>query len=197
MINGITYRDLKDIVVNWIITNCSNITDYDGMHDCVKNGMTFKIGEHKGNSYKEVVTYTIQSPLNGPTSITTVNNDMDLFYSSIGSPDGEIPENKFYEYINDLVLFCCTKLGFITSQYANGVNNTVNPTDNVKYLIYFQENNDFSNKIYIDSSSLNSYIIKAKDANMLWKNIIDMLTKINGYIRVVRVGCSFELSKNH
>lgn len=195
--NEITYEILKNTVVNWIKANCSNITDYDGMNDCVKNGSTFKVGENVENSYKETVYYTIQSPLNGPTNPNIVDNDINAFHSLIGSPTGTIPEDKFYDYINDLALFCCTKLAFITSQYCNGMMNTVNPNDNVKYLIYFQQNDDFSSKIYIDRSSAESYIIKAKDVNMLWKNVIDMFVKNNGYIRVVKVGCSFELSKNH
>lgn len=216
MIDNVSYESLKNTVIDWLKSNCKNITDYSNIEPCFKNGSTIQVANvvngTEGPMYKENVYYTIQSPLTGPTAANVVDSDMNSFYTSIGSPNGNIPEDQFYNYINDLACFCATKLAFITSQDITckkdtnytppsdreGMDRYIVDTNMIKkYLIYFPSNNSFVEKKNILPSSAVSYLIKAEDVNMLWKNIIDMMIRINGCIRVLKVTGTMGITKNH
>lgn len=184
---NVTYETIRDTVKNWVKSNCSNITNYDGMSSAVKNGYSYTIGSSGKTAYTESATATLSSSL---TSVTTsqVDTDMNTFWSLIGSPSGVIAPDMFYKFINDMACFCATKLAFITSQSGNA------SSSSVKYLIYWSANTNWNYNVKIDKSTVSQHYISASDVSMLWQNIIDMMTRVNGNIRVIPCKYTFTLS---
>lgn len=183
----VTYESLRNVVVNWIKSNCSNIVNYNGINNSVKNGYSYQIGSSSsGSAYSERAIGTISSPLTSAISASQVDTDMNNFWTLIGSPSGNISPDNFYKIINDLCCFCATKLAFITSQSNNS------NASSVKYLIYWANNNNYKFQEVISSSSLKLHLIKASDVNMLISNLINMMCTIEGTIRIVP--CKYNFS---
>lgn len=187
-IENITYESIRDTVKNWIKSNCSNITNYAGMSSAVKNGYSYTIGSSGSNAYTETAKATLSSSLSSATNASQVDTDMNTFWNLIGSPSGNITPDNFYKFINDMACFCATKLAFITSQTGNA------NSSSVRYLIYWTSNNNWNFDIYIDKSTATHHYIIANDVNTFWKNIIDMMTRVDGNIRVIPCKYTFTLS---
>lgn len=192
MIETITYSQIIDVVKNWIKSNCSNITNYNGMNNCVKNGYSYTVGSSGSNAWVESATASLSSSITGAVSSGTVDTDMSTFLSTIAPSISDLnvsvtPDN-FYKFINDMCCFCCTKLAYVTSQSGNA------STSFVRYLIYWSGNTTWSYNITINPSEVQNYFIIASDINVFWQNIVDMMTRISGNIRVLPVRYTFSLT---
>ena len=164
-IQNITYKTLVDIVVSYIKTNCVNISNYDIIHNSMKNG--FSTGANissSGGGYTSSYNCKISKIVNA-VDASVVDTDMQNFLSHIEMGNKlnlNITEGDFLNFINDLVSFCSTKMGFATGQF------TVE-----KYLIYNTESNDYMSTVVIGKDTAKQ-IIKAKNAN----DIINMLFNV-------------------
>lgn len=181
----LTYNELKNTVTNWIKTNCMNISNYGAISSAVKSGYQYTIGTFGGGAYTEKATAIISSPLNEPTSASQVDIDMNEFWTIIGSPSGYISPYTFYPFINNMVSFCCTKIAYIYSQPNKSGNS-------LKYLIYYPQNKTW--KFYTPIVESEYRLIDASDTDTFWKNLIEMVSRKEGYIRVLTTQYRFTLS---
>lgn len=137
--NVITYQEIIDLVKEYIIANCSNINDFNGMPAVFKTGYTStgnipRVNVSSKFTYTPKYVVTIIKPVTAATS-TNVNADMNAFISKIGLTarlTDTVTTNSFLPFINDIISFCSTKLSFATSQYSTQ-----------KYLIYNTNNNNY------------------------------------------------------
>ena len=192
MIEEIKYIQIIDTVKNWIKSNCVNITNYDGMNNCVKNGYSYTVGTSGSTDYVETASASLSSSLTGPVAASIVDTDMDAFLSTLNSSINDwninVTPNNFYRFINDMCCFCCTKLAFVTSQSGNA------NTSSVRYLNYWSGNTNYTYTQKIINSSDVNFLINSSDVNVMWHNIVDMMTRISGNIRVLPVRYTFTLS---
>ena len=191
-LENITYQSVVDTVKTWIKSNCSNIANYSGMSNAVKNGYSYTIGSSSsGEAYSETASCSLTSSITGAVAESVVDTDMTNFLTTIGVTSllsQYINPTQFYKFINDMCCFCCTKLAFVTSQTGNA------NTSSVKYLIYWSANTNYNYDINIVSSSDTGYLLNASDVNEFWQNIVDMMVRINGNIRVLPVKYNYSLS---
>ena len=166
-IGNITYKDLSDSVVGWVKSACQNIPNCNSLNDYVKNGSNYTVyTESHPDHTGEVAVATISSPNLKNVSEQDVETDMNNFLIAIGVgniKDNYISQDCFYDFINDMVCFCCTKVCFVASQTSNDANS------NVQYVVYNKDNNNYQNKIVINDSGATSCEIIAEDT----KNILD------------------------
>lgn len=190
-LGNITYQSIVDTVKTWIKSNCANIANYSGMNNAVKNGYVMNIGSSSvGTEYSESASCSLTSPITSAVSSSTVDTDMSNFLTSIGASSllsQNVNPTQFYKFINDMCCFCCTKLAYVTSQQ-----NTT--TSSVRYLIYWSGNTSYTYTQNIVNSSDVNLLINASDVNTMWQNIVDMMTRISGNIRIVPVSYTFSLS---
>lgn len=180
---AITYQSLSDLVKNWMKTNCANIANYGGMHACVKDGFKFEAGSSGGSAYVEKVTGVISSPVKFAIPTSKVDTDMTAFLQVIGSPSGIITPEDFYPYLNNLACFAATKLAFVSSRYNKDAYSLV------KYLIYWANESD-----WIKNVPSVEKMIDVSDTKLIIENLISIMVRNEGYIRVVPVKISYTLS---
>lgn len=132
---NITYNEIIDKVKTYIKTYCSNIANYNGIDACFKAGysVTSKIGGNSAaqTNYTSKITKSVSS-----VSASVVDTDMNNFIASLNISDklnSNVSANNFFNFINNMLSFCSTKLAFATSQYSNN-----------KYLIYYTNNTSYS-----------------------------------------------------
>lgn len=182
MLHNVTYENLKQITVNWIKNNCQNFTTSGYPYTTPE--FIFNIYSAGNAAYGEKADYIVSNPLygnNGNVDPNTVDLDMNSFLSSIGSPSGIITEDNFYKFVNDLATFCANKLCFFDIQTG------LSKSDVTRYLVYFHDNNTYNEKINIPRSTATSCIVSAEDTNTFLKNLLTMMIKTKGYIRVINI----------
>ena len=192
-LGSITYGTIVDAVKTWIKSNCSNIANYSGMSNAVKNGYSYTVGTSSaGAAYSESATCSLSSSITAAVGASTVDTDMNNFLSTIGVTSTMLSQNvnptQYYKFINDMCCFCCTKLAFVTSQTGNASNTSV------RYLIYWTGNTAYNYNISIASSTATAYVCNAADFNKIWQNLVDMMVRISGNIRVLPVKYTYSLS---
>ena len=191
-LGNVTYQAVVDTVKTWIKSNCANIANYSGMSNAVKNGYSYTVGtSSSGDAYSEAATCSLSSSITGAVASSTVDTDMTNFLSTIGASSilsQNINPTQFYKFINDMCCFCCTKLAFVASQTGNA------SSSSVRYLIYWTGNTSYTYTINVAASTATNYVINASDINKVWQNIVDMMIRINGNIRVLPVNYTYSLS---
>ena len=165
-IGDITYNEIIVLIKNWIKSNAINISNFNAIPAQFKAGWSTGAnissnGPHYTSRYSVVISKAVNQ-----VAATTVDNDMNAFLNSIGVAskiNQNIPTSEFLNFINDIISFCSTKLGFAISQFnAN------------RYLIYITENRSYNSLIQI-KTNLNVKVIEANDINILFNAIINII----------------------
>lgn len=165
-IGNITYNEIIDLMKNWIKTNATNIASYSSIPSQFKSGWSSS-ANISSNGPHYTSTYTVRiSQYVSQVSAATVDTDMNNFLTSIGIASKlsqNIPTSEFLNFINDIISFCATKLGFAISQFNSN-----------RYLIYNTKNTSYSSLITL-STNENVKIIEANDINILFNAMIDII----------------------
>ena len=201
MIKGsITYRKLVDVVYNYIMNKCLNIRGKDENGNDIDRFSTLPSSLKAGYSFTKQIDHTWSQIFSGPcrfvptaicqivptTSVIgvssyTIKSQLDSFLNDIGvysKLDTQIADGEFYKFVNDLILFCCSKVCFATSQFTPN-----------KYLIYCP-NDDIDNSLVEKIAGDVVDIIEASDVN----EILFILTNIlNSNIRQQTVKYTYTL----
>lgn len=185
-LEAITYNDIVNAVRTWIKSNCSNISGYTSMSSAVKNGYSYTIARINSTVFTETATASLTSPIAAAVASAVVDTDMNNYLISTGINSfltKNISADNFFKFINDIMVFCTTKLGFVTSQSGNS------STSSVRYLVYCTGNTTYNNSISLTNSSATQYLIKANDVQSILQYIINNITN---NIRVLN--CKFNFS---
>lgn len=185
-LEAITYNHIVTAVKTWIKSNCSNISNYTGMSGAVKNGYTYTIATINSTVFTETATASLTSPITAAIASAVVDTDMNNYLTSAGINsflNTNISADNFFKFINDIMVFCTTKLGFVTSQSGNS------SSSSVRYLVYCTGNTTYNNSISLTKSSATQYLIKANDVQSILQYIINNITN---NIRVLN--CKFNFS---
>ena len=169
----ITYNTIINRVTSWIKSNCSNITNYSDMNSCVKNGYSYKVGTSGFGIYVETASSTMTSSI-GSVSANTVDTDMNNYIATLNISsilNNPVTENNFYAFMNNMVNFCSTNVGFVASQADNS------STSNYQYMIYKSGTIDTSKNMSIDLNSDEKYLITASDVNDFFNKSFDSFKK--------------------
>ena len=165
-IASITYKQLSDVVVSWIQTNCKNIASFSSIEAQFKSGYTSGKVRYAGNDASPSC-YTINLTGNAVASVSadTVVTDMTNFLSSCGLTDlnKEIPASEFLDFVKNLIVFCSTKIVIVASQLVSS-----------KYICYHTANTTYNTKYQIDTNDARK-IIMANDVIQLLDNITNIV----------------------
>ena len=192
-LQNITYSEIVDLVKNFIKTKCQNISGYGGMSGAVKNGYSFTVASVLVATVdlvekREQATATLTSPLSSAVSPSVVDTDMTNYLTSVGINSylsSNISSENFLKFMNDIMTFCTTKLGYISSQTGIG------STSFVEYLVYNTSNTTYNNSITITNSSEMEYLIKANDVQQILQYIVNNMTN---KIRVMTCKYTFSIT---
>lgn len=163
-LQSITYNELVNQIVSWITSNCINITNYNGINASCKNGYSYNVYTvnaeivEKGNA-------TITSSLVS-VDASTVTANMNNYLSTIGATsylNTRISDDNFYEFINDMVVFCSYHLKYLASQSNNNANSRVtylvyDPTQTIPVTYNKQIINSTSTQLVINVSNTTSFV---------------------------------------
>ena len=153
-LQDITYQQLVDVVKNYIKTNCTNITNYAGIPAVFKAGYSNQYTIPGGNAAATCYcTTTITGGDIVQATASDVDTDMNNFIETIYSKQylsQYIKDSELIKFVNDLVIFCSTRLLYSTSVLNSS-----------KYLIYSksQSTSDFSWH-YENDSLTSKYLYK-------------------------------------
>ena len=184
-IQAISYSTIVNTVKNWIKTNCLNISNYNSMHASVKNGYVLEISSRMTGTIQQKARGIIKNGLTGPVASTQVDSDMNSFLNHIGNPTGNVTEDNFYAFINNMAAFCYTNVVYIASK------GEVNLNTAYKYLVYKPNNSQWRNVIQLNTDVTN--LIEANEINVLCENIIKILTNIEKDFDVIPIQYTFEI----
>lgn len=184
----ITYQELVNIVKNWIKSNCINITNYGSISAAAKPGYSYTVANvysyqsavmagGRGNpvshyvAHNEVTKATLTSPVVQATT-AQVDSDMTAFLTKIGANSyltTRVSEVNFYNFITDMVSFCCSKVCFLVSQSGNA-NNT-----SLRYLVYNPSQATYNSTVNITSSSSVNAVITASSTLQMVNSLITLI----------------------
>lgn len=171
----ITYNEVITLVKNWLKSNCKNITDYNSIKSEFKSGWSKQetvLSAHGGDvHYTGIATISIKSGAIEQATAETVDNDMSLYITnncklSTMDLDKNISESEFYNFIQNMISFICSKCAYATSQFSQ----------NTKYLIYVSTNNNYMETFSIDLID-EKKIINALDVTSLMKTMFDVVNQ--------------------
>lgn len=165
---NITYRTIVDWVKTYIKSNCVNITNYSGINNSFKKGYTKTYTLDGGNEDASCYyTYTLSSNGVVQATSTDVDNDMNNYLKSIGADillDTRVNDSEFLDFINNMVIFVCTKMTFRVSQLAQS---TI-------YLVYDKDNTKYSNIESVEKGHMFK-IIEADDVLEIFNNLFSII----------------------
>lgn len=165
-IASITYKQLSDVVVSWVQTNCKNIASFSSIEAQFKSGYTSGKIRYAGNDASPSC-YTINLTGNAVASVAsaTVATDMTNFLSSCGLTDlnKQIPASEFLDFVKDLIVFCSTKVVMVASQLVTS-----------KYICYHTANTTYNTKYQLDTNDAQK-IMAANDILQLLDNITNIV----------------------
>ena len=182
-IANITYNTVVNHVKSWIKSNCTNISNYNGINEVFKTGwasspdITLASPEYTGTCIAKITRAVPQA------TTSNVDTDMTNFCDTYGITsrlNNNIPPSEFYHFIQDMISFICTKCVYATSQFEQGT----------RYLIYYPSNTSYSTTFNISSTDAVK-IIKASDVTSL---MTTMITVANQNIRCIPCKYSWTLS---
>ena len=164
-IQNITYQTLVDLVKNYIKTNCVNISNFDSINSTMKSGYSTSANiSSNGGGYTSKYTCTISKAVSQVAS-SVVDTDMTNFLNTINVSNklsSNIAEGEFINFINDLVSFCSTKMGFAVGQFTTA-----------KYLIY-NTSTSYSSTVTINNDTARQ-LIKATNATSIVNMLINVM----------------------
>lgn len=181
-IANITYGTIVNQVKDWIKSNCTNITNYNGINSVFKSGWSKSDSTVNAPGYKGTCSIKITKYIPQATA-TNVDNDMTSFcntYKITSQLNNNIAEDEFYHFIQNMISFICTKCVMTCSQFAQGTT----------YLIYDKDNTTFNTTFNITSDE-QQRLIYAVDVTSLMTTMIDV---INNNIRCEPCTYSWTLS---
>ena len=165
-IASITYKQLSDMVVSWIQTNCKNISNFAGIEAQFKSGYTSGKVRYAGNDTSPSC-YTINLTGNAVASVSasTVQTDMTNFLVSCGLTDlnKTIPASEFLDFVKNLIVFCSKKVVIVASQLVSS-----------KYICYHTANTTYNTTYQLDTNDARK-IILANDVLQLLDNITNIV----------------------
>ena len=138
----ITYQSLIDEVKTFFKTNCVNISNYNSIPDCYKEGFSkllwnysFVGSGNRPGTKRCTATLTINNPV-PRVNTETVDTNLQQFLTSIGLSDTStmIDSTNLLNFLQNLVVFFTSKTGF-----AMGLNNAPNACDS-KIYVYIPTN---------------------------------------------------------
>lgn len=168
-LQNITYNEIVTQLRSYITTNCKNVdNNFNSLPAVFKSGYTkttnlTNSGSIRSSCIERITTYVSR------VSSTTINNDINAYLNTIKVTDKlntNIPASEFIDFINDIVSFCSTKLGFAISSF-----------DSNEYLIYITKNTVYSNTQSITETELMK-IIGNNEVNDILINVIDTVKQL-------------------
>ena len=128
-LQSITYGTIVDAVKNYIKNNCTNIINFGGIPAEFKSGYSTTITISGGNGAATCYcTISITSGNVVQKTATDVDNDMTSYLQLIGASNmlnDNVKDSELLKFINDMVIFCTTKVAFSTSVHNSN-----------RYMIY-------------------------------------------------------------
>lgn len=182
-----TYQSLVDATINYIVTNCYNISNYNNLPDYLRPGWVYKIyldhtydGLHSRVQYRydPYCQITVVNPIQ-QYSRNIVESDLINFLETVGITNFNqtIDFNMNLSFfVQNLLSFVSSKLKFVASEAVFAIGNTV---DSEKYLIYLHENPISISHKYILPNEME--ILKADDMYKLIEILYSNLLKISSY----------------
>lgn len=166
-LQSITYQTIVDAVKNYIKSNCINITNFAGISNVFKSGYSVNVTVPGGNA---AATAYCNIYINGNNIVqattTNVDDDMNSFLTQIGATDilsQNITDSEFIKFMNDMVIFCTTKMAYSTSIYAVST----------KHLIYVTSQTSYENVEAISASGHSGKEIDLSDATSIINDIVN------------------------
>lgn len=176
---NITYNEIIEAVKNYIKTNCTNIANYSSIPACFKSGYTAS-GQIAGNATANS-TYSVSiTKAVAQVNDSTVDTDMTNFINSLGLGNKlttNCSANNFFNFMNNMISFCSTKLAFATSQYSTN-----------KYLIYYTNNSSYKDVYNIEEEKIIRLIYASDIHQML--NAVFNIAKQN----IRNVPCTYSIT---
>ena len=175
-LGNMTYGTVVDTVKNWIKTNCTNISNYSGMSTGIKSGYNYTVStysiaiETQTTVYTETAKGTMTNSL-AEVSSSVVDTDMNNYLYQIGIYNRlseNISINNLYKFIDDIVIFCCSRVYFITNQTSNTNSSTI------RYRIYKTGTVNYKNTSIIGSSQ-NFLLVEAAPTKLFLDNLINYI----------------------
>lgn len=161
---NITYNEIIEAIKNHIKANCTNIANYGSIPACFKSGYTAS-GQIAGNAAAKS-TYSVSiTKAVAQVDASTVDTDMTNFINGLGLGNKlstNCSANNFFNFMNNMISFCSTKLAFATSQYS---------TD--KYLIYYTANTSYKD-VYNMEEEKAIRLIYANDVHQMLNAIFNI-----------------------
>ena len=112
----ITYRSITDTVLNFILGYCFNVDNVD------KLSAEFKADYVYDRVIDErTIRYKINNPIR-PILSSTIRNQFNSFITEVGIAnkiDSNVSEEDFITLLNDMVIFCCSKIRFAETPLKN------------------------------------------------------------------------------
>lgn len=199
----VTYRQVIDRLVSYIIGNCQNIdAKYDSLPALVKNGYSYNPVVH--NSYglsgghtecQRGCKCTLSTPLVKVAS-ATVTSEINTFCSAIGLPtsayDYPIDDKSYVKFMTNMAVFLNTKLAYVVghnvtgSAMGNDTNgtavNTGTSNQSYKYLVYHSAN------AAVVSSNIMSItpIATISESDNYMLNSADIKTAMDNFFRTIK-----------
>ena len=171
-IQSITYETIVNQIKNYMKNNCINITNYAGINAAFKSGYSSKITISGGNSAATCYcTITSSGNLVQQATTSDVDTDMTNFCNTIGLTPyltQSVKDTEFVKFMNDMLMFCTTKLAFSTSVYNSN-----------RYLIYNKGQTSYGTTYTINEGS-NNKTVETTDATTA---INSLLNGVNNMVR--------------
>ena len=173
---SVTYKQLRDIIYNYIIANCANVdANYDSMNSSFKAGFATgktSFGSDGRNNYgawyrREIVSGTEVVQV----TASTISTQLDSFFSTrmgISNQNETIPATDFLNTFYNLISFCIARIYFAKS-----------PWDTTG-IIYYKSGTDYPATATRDPATSEALVVKAADVNGLIIKITTWL-KSNSY----------------
>lgn len=167
IVSDIKYETIVNQVKNWLKTNCVNITNYGGMEEQFKSswvGREMKSWKYGSGSYRSITTITKSVP---QASASNVDNDMKAFcdaYKISNKLQKYVSEAEFYEFIQDMISFMCTRCRVACSQLVQSK----------EYLVYIPGTTDYS-EVFDITSEEQQNVIDAEDVLSLLRTMVNVV----------------------
>lgn len=161
IVGTVTYENIVNVVKNWVKTNCTNITNFAGIPAVFKSGYTTTVQYAGDATSPSKYTTAISGNAVASVASSTVDTDMTNFLISVGVSNisSKIPDAEFLDFMKNMVVFCSTKISYVTSQYSTN-----------KYLIYDTTHTTYNYNVEI-SDEAQKRLVYAQD-------VLDLLTSV-------------------